>query len=81
MMTTVTGKNQVSIPAEIARKLGIGPGWRVEWREGSSPDELQLKLVPDRATLVARLRGAGRKWLGPGMDPVADLVREREDEA
>ena len=52
MMTTVTGKNQVSIPAELARELGVVPGWRVEWRRGEVPDQLVLKLVPDRATLA-----------------------------
>jgi bifunctional DNA-binding transcriptional regulator/antitoxin component of YhaV-PrlF toxin-antitoxin module len=80
MITTVTGKNQVSIPAALARAHGIKPGWRVEWREGDADDELVMRLMPDRATLARQLRGAGRKWLAAGSDPVEELVRERASE-
>lgn len=29
----VTGQGQISVPAEIRRKLGIGPGSILEWEE------------------------------------------------
>ncbi|MCA9972972.1 MAG: AbrB/MazE/SpoVT family DNA-binding domain-containing protein [Anaerolineales bacterium] len=29
--TTVTGKNQITIPAKLARPLGIQPGTRIVW--------------------------------------------------
>src|SRR4030095_9675993 len=32
MTTTVTRKNRVTIPAEGGRKLGIKPGWKLDWR-------------------------------------------------
>src|SRR3982750_1579688 len=32
MVTTVTQKNMVAIPAEIGRKFGIKPGWRLDWQ-------------------------------------------------
>jgi len=32
MITTVTQKNMVTIPAEVRGKLGIKPGWRPDWQ-------------------------------------------------
>ncbi|MCK6531087.1 AbrB/MazE/SpoVT family DNA-binding domain-containing protein [Myxococcota bacterium] len=80
MKTMVTGKNQISIPAEIARTCGIEPGWKVEWRLGRVPGELVLRLIPDRMTIARRLHGAGKRWIRHGRDPVAELVAERESE-
>lgn len=82
MITTVTGKNQVSIPAEIAASHGIRPGCRLEWRPGRKPDQLEVVILPDRVTAERSLRGAGRRFLKPGADPIGDLIRERvrEDE-
>ena len=34
----------------------------------------------DRATTLKNLRGAGRKYLKPGQDPIAELITERERE-
>lgn len=31
----VTAQGQISVPVEIRRKLGIGPGSVLEWRESS----------------------------------------------
>lgn len=79
METTVTSKNMVTIPQMIARKLGIKPGWRLDWREGRAPDEIVVRVIPDRAELGRRLLGRG-KALSPGRDAVAELVAERESE-
>jgi antitoxin PrlF len=29
----LTAQGQISVPAEVRRKLGIGPGSTIEWRE------------------------------------------------
>jgi len=79
MTTTVTGKNMVSIPRALADRYGIVPGWKLDWTPGDEPDTLVVRLVPDRASLSRRLRGAGRA-LSPAGDPVADLVAEREQD-
>lgn len=34
----------------------------------------------DRAAILKNLRGAGRKYLKPGQDPIAELIAERERE-
>jgi AbrB family looped-hinge helix DNA binding protein len=80
MRSTVTGKNQVTIPAELARRLSIRPGCRLEWVETDDPELLQARVVPDSRTLAERLRGAGRRYLRPGQDVVAELVAERAGE-
>lgn len=76
MITTVTGKNQITIPAKLARALDIQPGQRIDW----SIDEdgvLYARLLPSRGELAHRAAGMGRQWLEEGADPVADLIDER----
>ena len=77
MITTVTGKNQITIPAELARQLGIEPGTSFDWSIGAE-GVLMARVIPPRAALARKLAGFGRAWLAPGADPVADLIHERE---
>jgi len=79
MESTVTTKNMVSIPQAIARRLGIKPGWKLDWREAETQDEIIVRVIPDRAERARRLLGTGRQ-LDPGHDAVVDLVAERESE-
>jgi AbrB family looped-hinge helix DNA binding protein len=76
MITTVTGKNQITIPAALARKLSIEPGQRIDWEIGED-GVLIAKLLPRREELARRAAGMGREWLDEGEDPVADLIDER----
>jgi AbrB family looped-hinge helix DNA binding protein len=80
MITTVTQKNTVTIPAEVGRKLGIKPGWRLDWQpvEGRD-DEILVRILPDRGELARKLLGTGRRF-SPDRDAVADLAAERESE-
>jgi AbrB family looped-hinge helix DNA binding protein len=80
MQSTVTGRNQISIPAKLARKMGIHRGSRLVWEETSEPDRLLVRVLPDRNELVERISGSGRRWLRPGADPVGELLRERANE-
>ncbi len=79
MISEVLDKNVVAIPASLASGHGIKPGSRLDWKETAQADTLTVKILPDYAALAASLMGAGRKHLQPGADPLADLVRERED--
>lgn len=79
MITTVTGKNMVSIPIEISRKLGIKPGFRFEWQVANNEDEILVKILPTRGSMARRLLGAGRKF-SPNRDAVAELIQERAQE-
>ena len=79
MITTITGKNQVTLPAEIVRALDLVPGTQLDWSIG--PDRTLIATpLPSRAQRVAELMGAGRKYLRPGSDPVRDLIAERLEE-
>ena len=79
MTTTVTQQNTVSIPAELGRRLGIKPGWRLEWHPVEGKDEILVRVIPDRRELARRLLGAGRRF-SPERDAVAELVAERAAE-
>ena len=79
MITTITGKNQVTLPAEIVRALDLTPGTQLDWTIG--PDRtLVATPVLSRAQRATALLGAGRKYLRPGSDPVRDLIAERVQE-
>ena len=79
MITTVTGKNQVTIPAELARELNIKAGTHLDWSKGED-GTLHAKPLPSRGELARRLAGIGRQWLRPGDDPIVDLIRDRVSE-
>jgi AbrB family looped-hinge helix DNA binding protein len=76
MITTVTGKNQITIPAKLARKLGIESGQRIDWSIGED-DVLVARLLPSRGELARRAAGMGTVWLEEETDPIADLIEER----
>lgn len=80
MITTITGKNQITLPADIVRALELGPGTRLEWEIGPNRTLIATPR-PTRAQLVDALMGAGRQYLRPGSDPVRDLIAERAEEA
>jgi AbrB family looped-hinge helix DNA binding protein len=76
MITTVTGKNQITIPAKLARQLDIQPGVRLDWSIGAD-GVLIARLLPRRSEIASQAAGMGRAWLPEGADPVADLIDER----
>lgn len=78
MITTVTQKNMVTIPAQIARQYGLRPGYRLEWI-AVSDDPILVRVIPDRRALSRRLLGQERN-LAPERDAVAELVAERGQE-
>jgi len=76
MITTVTGKNQITIPAKLARQLDLQPGTRLQWSLGENGIVL-LQRLPARGALARKAAGMGRRWLKPGDNPITDLVQER----
>jgi AbrB family looped-hinge helix DNA binding protein len=65
MIATVTGKNQITIPAELARELNISPGTRLDWAKGET-GVLIVKIIPNRAEPARRLAGRRAKTLARG---------------
>ena len=76
MITTVTQKNMITIPAEIGRYFGIKPGYRLDWQLVADKEEILVRVIPDRSELARRLLGAGRRF-SPHRDAVAELIHER----
>jgi AbrB family looped-hinge helix DNA binding protein len=76
MITTVTGKNQITIPAKLARELDIQPGQRIDWAIGED-GVLIARILPSRSELAQQAAGMGRHWLDSGVDPIADLIDDR----
>ena len=76
MITTVTQKNMVTIPAEVGRQYGIRPGFRIDWLPVAGTDEILVRVIPDRQELARRLLGAGRQY-SPDRDAVQELIAER----
>ena len=76
MITTVTGKNQITIPAKLARQLNIQRGQRIDWSV-EEDGALTARLLPSRSELARQAAGMGRQWLEAGVDPIADLIDER----
>jgi AbrB family looped-hinge helix DNA binding protein len=76
---TVTGKNQITIPAVIVRELQLEPGMQLEFELGEERTIL-VRPVESRAEVARRLQGVLRPYLKPGEDPVADLIRERVED-
>lgn len=76
---TVTGKNQITIPAAIVRELEIEPGMQLEFEVGEGRT-IVMRPVLSRLELAQQLRGILRPYLKPGEDPIAELIRDREQE-
>jgi AbrB family looped-hinge helix DNA binding protein len=69
----VSTKNQISLPSELRRTLGIAPGDRVSIElEG---DHAILRRKPTKAS--ERLRGLGKGLYEP--DPVTFVCRLRDE--
>lgn len=74
MITTLTGRNQITIPASLAARFSLKPGTRIEWLPGEAPDEIHCRILPDPARLASELQGAGRKYLQTGQPHPLDLL-------
>jgi AbrB family looped-hinge helix DNA binding protein len=80
MTTTLTGKNQITVPAEITRKLGLAPGTQFDWAVGDQPNKINITIKPTRKQLLQRVRELGRKAKRPRVDEVAEFVKWREED-
>ena len=79
MTTTVSETHQVTIPPDIVREFGIRPGTRLEWAKAAD-GLIAVRPLSRRGELARQLLGAGRHLMTPGTDPIADLIREREQD-
>ena len=78
MTTTLTGKNQVTVPVELAKRMGLEAGARFDWQAGSSPGTILVRVQPSIRQRLARAQEIGKAH--QGRDFVKELIEEREKE-
>jgi AbrB family looped-hinge helix DNA binding protein len=57
----VTAQGQISVPAEVRQKLGIGPGSVLEWDEEGDSVVVRTPAGIPRKTFIGRSLGGGRR--------------------
>ena len=78
MKTTLTGKNQVTVPAELAREMGLEPGSRLDWKKGKAAGTLVVTVQPSVRQMLDRAQEIGSKWKNRNL--IEELIKEREQE-
>jgi bifunctional DNA-binding transcriptional regulator/antitoxin component of YhaV-PrlF toxin-antitoxin module len=78
VITRITGKNQVTVPAEIVGKAGLKAGTRLDWRTTNREGVLEVHVMPDNVTLAAALRGRGSRFKRRDGSVVDRLHGERD---
>jgi len=76
MTTTLTGKNQVTVPAEIARKMGLEPGSKLDWTVGEKPGTIIIEVRPSVRQMLAEAQAIGRRLKNRNL--IEELIAERE---
>lgn len=77
MVTRVTGKNQVTIPARIAAMEGMEPGTRLEWVQTDREHVIEVRVLPNIARVASALRGRGARYAKQAGSAVDRLMDER----
>ena len=83
MTTSLTGKNQVTVPVEITRELGLEAGARFDWSRGETPGTIVIHVQPSIRQMLDRAQELGRKMKAghfKGRDLIAELIAERAEE-
>jgi antitoxin PrlF len=75
MRTTISKRGQISVPAEVRKRLHIGPDTTLEWVvEGNT-----ARVIPIPADPIKAFRGSGKKKLVKALLKERRRDRERED--
>jgi AbrB family looped-hinge helix DNA binding protein len=75
MHTKISKRGQVSVPAEVRKKLQIGPNTKLAWIiEGDA-----VKIIPLPADPIKAFRGSGTKGLTQKLQDERKKDRLRED--
>ena len=80
MSLTLRDDLSVPISEEMAQRLGLHPGSPVLW-EATLDGGYVLRPTFTRAEAIDRFCGSLKGYLKPGESAVADLIREREEDA
>ena len=80
MTSKVTGKNQLTIPAALARGLQIKPGTEVEWTQGPDAGTVRLYVRPSPEARLQQVRELGAPYRTRAAAALRGLERLREEE-
>jgi len=80
MVTKVTGKNQVTIPAALARELRIERGTQLEWQRGEGKDTLTIRVKPSIDVILCELQEMAAKYRIDGRMALEDLQQMRDED-
>jgi len=73
----ITSKGQITVPHEIRRALGVGPGDKLLFEQKKSGE---IRVVPIRhVSPFAKWRGIGNPGIGKGREAIIRAVREMRD--
>lgn len=61
MTTTLTETNQVTVPEEIVKQMGLKPGAKLEWTPGNIAGTFVVDMVQSKRQLLDRVRELGKK--------------------
>lgn len=79
ILATVTGKNQITIPAVVVRELRLEVGMKVEFELGEERSVI-MRPVLTRAERVKQIEEKWQPLFPPDSDPIGDLINEREQD-
>jgi bifunctional DNA-binding transcriptional regulator/antitoxin component of YhaV-PrlF toxin-antitoxin module len=79
-MPVVRDDMSVPISEEMAEKMGLHPGSPIQW-ERTADGGYVLRPALTRKEAARQLHGMLAHMLKPGESAVADLIREREEDA
>lgn len=80
MNTRVTGKNQITIPAALARELNITAGTELTWSKGEAPGTISLYVKPSPEAAVREIRELGAPYRVKARRIQGDLERLRDED-
>ncbi len=80
MTTKVTGKNQVTIPATIAREYDIHPGTELAWSKGADENTIMIRVMPSVDDLLNGIREDAAKYNIDADSALVDLQQMRDDD-
>ena len=61
MTTILTEANQVTVPEEIVKQMGLKPGAKLEWTPGNTAGTFVVDIVQNKRQLLDRVRELGQK--------------------
>lgn len=71
----MTGNNQVTVPAELAKEMELEPGTRFDWIRGSTPGTILIEVKPSKRQMLKRVQEIGKSCK---RNLIKELIEGRE---